>query len=100
MNNEPLDIRYRRTPDLRFRTIGDEGMVVRQRAGEVLVLNDTGIRVLELLDGEISVGALLDILADEYQVETSELRQDIQAYLAELSAAGLIEPLPTSEDQA
>ena len=41
---------FRICADVRYQQIADEGVVVRQTAGEVLVLNEVGTRVLALLD--------------------------------------------------
>ena len=49
----------RPVPDLRFRRIDDVAVVIRQRAGEVLVMNETAARLLELADGRTSVAGAL-----------------------------------------
>jgi len=77
-------------PDVRFRAVGGEGVVVRQDAAEVMVLNGVGARVLELLDGARTVAAVLDTLAQEYDVGRPDLEHDILAYLGELLEAGVI----------
>lgn len=81
----------KRCADTRYRNIGDEGVVVRQTAGEVLVLNEIGVRVLDLLETAIPVSGLLDALDDEYEVDRTTLEQDVLAYLQELVDAGVIE---------
>jgi len=93
MQDAPItpDSHFRRCPDVRFRAMGEEGMAIRQQAGEVLVLNDTGMRILDLLDGQVTVAALIQQLASEYAVMPETLAEDIPAYLAELCAAGLVE---------
>ncbi len=42
------DMVLKRCADTRYRNIGGEGVVVRQTASEVLVLNEIGVRLLEL----------------------------------------------------
>lgn len=81
----------RRCADTRYRNIGDEGIVVRQTVGEVLVLNEIGIRVLELLEAAVSVSGLLDALDAEYDIDRVTLERDVLAYLQELVDAGVIE---------
>jgi len=77
-------------PDVRFRAVGGEGVVVRQDAAEVMVVNGVAVRVLELLDGARSVGVVLDALAQEFEVERPTLERDVIAYLDELLGAGVI----------
>ena len=83
----------KRCADTRYRNIGDEGVVVRQAAGEVLVLNEIGVRVLELLEATMPVSGLLDALDAEYQADRPTLERDVLAYLQELVDAGVIEPV-------
>ena len=81
----------KRCADTRYRNIGDEGVVVRQIAGEVLVLNETGVRVLELLETAMPVNVLLDALGAEYEIDRPTLERDMPIYLQELVDAGVIE---------
>ena len=81
----------KRCADTRYRNIGDEGVVVRQTAGEVLVLNEVGVRVLDLLETTVPVSDLLDALNAEYAVDRATLERDVLAYLQELVDAGVIE---------
>ena len=82
---------FRKCADARYRNIGGEGVVVRQGAGEVLVVNGVGARVLDLLESGRTVASLLDTLGAEYDVDGAVLRQDVQDYLRELLDAGVIE---------
>ena len=89
-----LTTRLRKCADARYRNIGGEGIVVRQNAGEVLVLNDVGVRVLELLAAGGPVAGALETLAAEYEVDRAVLAQDVVAYLQELLEAGVVERVP------
>jgi hypothetical protein len=82
----------RRRSDVRYRRIEGEAVVLRQSAAEVLVLNEVGASVLELADGERSVGDWIDTLAAEYEGDTAALARDVLAFAAELAEAGLLEP--------
>ena len=82
---------FRKCTDTRYRRLADDGVVVKQTAGEVLVLNEVGVRVLELLETALPVSSLLEDLAKEYTVDRITLEQDVQTYLQELLAAQVIE---------
>ena len=77
--------------DLRFRRIDDEAVVIRQRAGEVLVMNETAARLLELADGRTSVADWVDILAGEYEVDREALERDVLAFALDLAEEGMLE---------
>ena len=82
---------FRKRSDARYRNIGGEGIVVRQTAGEVLVLNGVGARVLDLLESGTPVGGLVDSMAAEYDIDRATLERDVLAYFQELLDAGIIE---------
>jgi hypothetical protein len=86
----------RRRADVRYRVIDEEGVVVRQSAGEVLVLNDLGTRILALADGAAPVAGWIDALLGDYDVERQELERDVLAFAAELVEQGLLELVPAA----
>jgi len=53
-------------------------------------LDDTGIAILELCDGQRSLGAVVSELAEEYEVESSVLTADVMQFLGELKSRGLL----------
>jgi len=85
--------------DLRFRRIDDEAVVVRQRAGEVLVMNETAARLLELADGRTSVADWVEVLAGEYEVDREALERDVLAFALELAEEGMLELVSLSEEK-
>jgi len=85
------DSMFRTRADARYRSVGGEGIVVRQTAGEVLVLNEVGVRVLDLLASGKRVGQVVDTLAGEYDVDSATLERDVPVYIRELLEAEIIE---------
>lgn len=84
--------------DLRFRRVDNEAVVIRQRAGEVLVMNETAARLLELADGRTSVAGWVDILAGEYDVDRAALERDVLAFATDLTEDGMLELVPPLEE--
>lgn len=82
---------YRRARDVRYRVVEGEAVILRQRAGETLVLNEVGARVLELLDHGATLDTVAATLAEEFEVETDEARRDVEAFAADLVSAGILE---------
>ncbi len=81
---------YALSPDVRFRRVAEEAVVLAQDQGEVLVLNEVGTRVLELIDGRRAAEEWLPGLLAEYGVEEAALRSDVARYLGELLDGGVI----------
>ena len=86
---------FRRADDVKYRKIGDEGIAVRQRAGEVVVLNEIGHLVLELLDGARLVHQMVDAIAERYDSDVDTIRRDLYLYLEELLEASIIVESPS-----
>ena len=70
-----------------------EGVIILQRAAEVLVTNGTGARLLELVKEGLPVATIVDRLVDEYDVDRATATTDINAFVAELLAAGALAPV-------
>ena len=77
--------------DVRYRTIDGEAVVVRQRAAEVLVMNEVAARILDLADGRTPVSGWIEALAGEYDVDRAALARDVLTFAAELAAEGMLE---------
>ena len=85
--------RYRRQADVRFRIIDREAVILRQRAGENLVLNEVGSSILSWLDKGHSIAEVEELLPQEYDVDPEDAKQDLHHFLEVLHQAGVIEPL-------
>ncbi len=87
--------RPRRHPDSAFRPIGDEGgLVVLPGRAEVKVLNPVGIKVFSLLDGRHTVEEIVGAVTAEFEVTAEVARRDVEDFLRELTAHGmLLDPL-------
>ncbi|MCA9603869.1 MAG: PqqD family protein [Myxococcales bacterium] len=77
-------------PQARFRVLGGEGVVILQKAAEVLVTNECGARILELLVEGRPVGQVVDIVCDEYEIDEKTANADIVQFVDELMNAGAI----------
>jgi hypothetical protein len=81
----------RRHPDTAFRQIGDEGgLVVLPGRAEVKVLNPVGIAVFSLLDGSRDLDTLAAAVAEEFEIEPAQAREDVVAFLTELQREGML----------
>ena len=81
----------RRHPDTAFRQVGDDGgLVVLPGRAEVKVLNPVGIAVFSRLDGSKDVDALAAAVAEEFDVELDQARQEVVEFLQDLAREGLL----------
>jgi coenzyme PQQ biosynthesis protein PqqD len=91
---------YRHRGDVRFRVIDDEAVLVRQDAGEMIVLNETGARILELIDGERSVESIIDEMSQEFESSREELQRDVTEFVQQLIDLGVAEEATPLEPDA
>lgn len=77
--------------DVRFRVVAGEAVVVRQEAGEVMVTNATGARILELLDGRRTLADVVRTLEAELEVSQERLTADVERFAEELLKIGALE---------
>lgn len=90
--------RFRLARDVRFRVIVEEGVILRQQSAEVLVINEVGARLLDLVDPSRDLGRIGDRLEEEFDVERSVLDADVAAFVTELLAAGVLERVPAAAE--
>lgn len=79
------------SPRVRFRAVGCEGVLVHVESGRVVVLNETGLHVVQQLErGARSATELVDSLVETFAVETADATADVSAFLAELDAEQIL----------
>jgi len=77
--------------DVRYRVVDRRAILIRQSEGEVVVLNEVGARLLELLQAGTPVQGVLDALATEFEVDRADLDRDVLSFLRELVETGILE---------
>ncbi|MEW6368614.1 MAG: PqqD family protein [Acidobacteriota bacterium] len=87
---EPSTI-FRLRSDVRYRLLFSKAVVVRQSSLEVLALNESGARVLELVASGVTAEALISTMLEEYEVSRAALQEDVSSFLQELQEAGVVE---------
>jgi hypothetical protein len=87
-----LEDRPRRKPGSAFRAVGDEGgLVVLPERNQVKVLNPLGSRIFSLLDGDHTRQDIVTILCDEFEVSAEQAEEDLDLYLRDLDAEGMLD---------
>ena len=91
-----MDRIYKRNPDMVFRDICDEYLLVpvRQSVSDmddyIYRLDEMGAWIWRLLDGRRSVGGIIETAAAAYDADRSEIERDILEYLENLVEAGAV----------
>lgn len=83
--------RYRLLYDIRFQPLGDEyvGVAVGADAARfhgMLQLNETGVRIAQLLAEPRTVSEMAELLAEEYDEQQDVLREIVNGTIASLGS--------------
>ena len=83
--------RVRVAPDVMFRLVGDEGVLVNLNTERYLGLNAVGTRMWTALGSADSIEAAYELLLQEYDVDPARLRADLDEFVHSLLGQRLIE---------
>jgi hypothetical protein len=84
-------------PDVLFRLLGEEGVLLNLNSALYLGLNPVGTRMWNALGSARSIQSAYDELLEEYEVGPAELRADLEEFIDELLGQGLIVVGPLTE---
>ena len=71
--------------------IDDEIVIMRLDNGEFFALSATGAAIWRLIDGTHDRSSLLTALGDAFDANEQQLSADVDDFLAQLRAAGLLD---------
>lgn len=77
-------------PDLIWRLLDDNAVVVSPGAGEVRVLNQVGTVIWQLLVEENSTGEIENFLISNYEVSQTRAKNDLQLFFDDLIERGIL----------
>jgi hypothetical protein len=78
-------------PDVLFRLVGEEGVLVNLNTELYLGLNPVGTRMWSVLGSTNSIQAAYDQLLQEYEIDPAQLRADLEEFIDQLIGQKLIE---------
>jgi hypothetical protein len=87
LSSDQVIRRNRRTAS---RILAGEAVVLTPMNSKIHGFNETGSRIWELLAKEPTVGELVAQIHREFQVSEEQARADIEAFIEDLKARGLI----------
>jgi len=96
---EHCEKKYKRSPDIVFRSLVNEAILVPIRRNladmdSIYTLNEVGLAVWNLLDGEHTIEQIAATLSECFEVNNNTARKDVEDFIKTLEAADCIHPLP------
>ena len=86
----PAAVVWQKNPDLAWREIDDETVIISPHDSVMHELNDTGSFLWKSIDGKKSAAELAELLVENYQVAPDVALSDAQALLEEMSSRKLV----------
>ena len=80
----------RLSPDVVFRDLEGEAVLLDLSTGTYFGLNEVATRVWTLLGTGAPIATIVDVIADEYEAEPEAIAKDIEALLGELRSRRLV----------
>jgi len=78
-------------PRVRHRAVGEDGVLVHLDSGRVIVVNEVGHFIVQMLEQPMSRKALVAALVEEFEVTAEQADADIKSFLDELGTEQLVE---------
>jgi hypothetical protein len=80
----------KQNPDVLFRRVGEDMVLVHMKTNQIYALNETGARFWELFSEGLSRVAIEARLLDEFEVTDVQLRGEIDGLLTDLAQQDLV----------
>jgi hypothetical protein len=87
----------RPSPDVIFRELEGEAVLLDLASGRYFGLNAVGTRIWMLLESGSTVAAAAAALAAEFEADAEQIARDVDELVAELSARGLLVAPPAAD---
>jgi len=81
----------RRNPTAGFRVFEGEATIVLPDGSYIKVLNETGSRIWDLLDGSRGVKEIAALIAEEFETAPEAAERDVREFVEELARHGMLE---------
>lgn len=79
-----------RSTEVSARRIGDETIVLHLTASRYYSITGIGSRLFQLLADEHTADELVNVIVDEYDIDATTARRDVDAFLGKLRDARLL----------
>ena len=83
--------RYSAAPDALFQAVADEAVLLDLKSEKYFSLDDVGTRIWQMITEHQTIDAVVAQVMNEYDVADAVVRADVEALVAKLIAAGLLQ---------
>jgi len=73
-----------------FRSMGESGVILMTDTGQLYSCNETAEVFINQLDGKRATTSILDNICEEFEVEPSELLEDMEKLISYLLSVGVL----------
>jgi len=85
-------------PDVASCLVEGEAVIVLPKQGRTKVLNEVGSRIWALADGTRTLGSIVEVICQEYEVTPERAQADVLAFVEELVQDGMLTVVVTKTD--
>ena len=78
------------SPDVVFRNLDGEAVLLDLGSGRYFGLNEVGTRIWQMIEGGRDASAIVDVLTDEYAADRATIAADVARLLDELRSRRLL----------
>jgi hypothetical protein len=83
--------RPQRRPDVTYRTIDGEAVILNRQEGHLHQLNPTATFIWNCCDGIFKIDEIADRLANAYEIDYFTARQDVEGIVTKLRSLNLLQ---------
>jgi hypothetical protein len=76
------------------RKVGEETILVSDRGDMLHTLNATGSFIWERLDGRRSIGDIISLMREEFEISDEGTEADVERFIEELAEKGIVKIAP------
>lgn len=80
----------KRAENIQWREFGTDGILLDSTSGDYFEINEVGLMIWTLVDGQKTIAEILEALARYFDAEVEELVEETREFLTELMTKGLI----------
>jgi radical SAM protein with 4Fe4S-binding SPASM domain len=80
----------RREPSCAWNSLGDDAVIVHPGRGTVTAINQTGLEIWELCDGQTPVGHIVQAIQARYEADPRLIEETVQEFLGSIVAQALV----------
>jgi hypothetical protein len=87
---QPAEQQVNLHPRVRYRAVGEDGVLIHMDHGRVVVVNEVGLHIVHSLEKPTTLERLTRNVVSEFEVTWEHARSDTESFLAEMEAEELL----------